>query len=456
MGTSGAARRVLLVNPHWSTLKKQRQGQFRRAWPPLDLALAAQMLEDNGIDATILDNNVERRSPADVGRLAAGFDLVFVTSSPYDRWQCPALDITFFYDTLRHIPRDRLVVMGAHISERLEVSLRATGALAAIVHEPEATILDICLHGVRRGAPGLAVLDDEGFHRGPEPRPLDLESAPMPALHKLPRSRYYYELMGRDFAILEASRGCPYRCTFCYLGMYGNRFRQKSVPRFLAEIRRAVTDLGCRNLYFMDLEFALNRRFVVQLCEAILAEGLRFNWCCQTRVSDVDDELVALMKRAGCSLIHFGIESGSARVLRDTQKKITLEEAEQAIAVTNRHGVRSAVFMNVGFPGETADDVRATREFAVKLAPSFASFHIVIPFPGTPLARAVPAPELTPERYPQSAAPNEEEFARLKRELRRCYARFYLRPAQIRRMWRDGNRSLFWEQARALTDLAFT
>jgi radical SAM superfamily enzyme YgiQ (UPF0313 family) len=118
--------------------------------------------------------------------------------------------------------------------------------------------------------------------------------------------------------------------------------------------------------------------------------------------------------------------------------------------------VRSVVFMNIGFPGETADDVRATRELAVRLAPSFASFHIVIPFPGTELGREVTWTGLAPARYPQSMAVNEQEFTRLKRELRRCYARFYLRPRQLRRMWRDSNRSLLWQQARALADLAFT
>jgi hypothetical protein len=64
--------------------------------------------------------------------------------------------------------------------------------------------------------------------------------------------------------------------------------------------------------------------------------------------------------------------------------------------------------------------------------------------------------DLAPEQYPQSLAASEEEFARLKRELRRCYARFYLRPAQLRRMWREGNRSLVWQQVRTLADLAFT
>ncbi len=452
----GPAERVLLVNPHWSTLRRQRQGMFRRAWPPLDLAIAAQMLEDDGREVRVIDNNVERLSPDALGQLARQYDAVFVTSSPYDRWQCPALDITFFYDTIRHIPRERLVIMGAHVSERLEVSLAGTGAAAAVVHEPEPTILDLCRHGLRPNQPGVAYLDGGQLQSGPAAPPLDLDAAPFPAFHRLPMDRYHYELMGRDFTLLEASRGCPYRCSFCYLGMYGRPFRQKSVDRFFDEIHWAVTRHGRRNIYFMDLEFALIRRFVWSLCERILASGLQFRWCCQTRVTDVDDELVALMKRAGCRLIHFGVESGSDRVLRDTNKGITLDDARRAIAITRRQGVASAVFMNLGFPGETREDIRATRNFALELDPSFASFHLVIPFPGTPLARTRPAPVLGPAEYPQSAADDQAHFRALKRDLRLCYARFYLRPGYVRRALRETGGAMLWQQARTLSDLVMS
>jgi radical SAM superfamily enzyme YgiQ (UPF0313 family) len=448
-------RRVLLINPHWSTLRRQGQGQYRRTWPPLDLAVAAQLLENDGFEVSLLDNNAEHQPLRNVGQLARDFDLIFLTSSPYDRWQCPALDITFFYDTVEQLPRERLVIMGAHISERLEASLGRSGAAAAIIHEPERTILDICRFGVRPGHPGIAVLRDGVLHRGPEPAPLDLESAPFPAFHKLPMGKYYYELMGRRFALLEASRGCPYRCNFCYLGMYGSRFRQKSVERFAEEIQWAVTRHGCENLYFMDLEFALNRRFVVSVCESILRRGLQFNWSCQTRVTDVDEELVRLMKRAGCRLIHFGVESGSERILSGTGKKIRLEDAVRAVDITRRQGVASAVFMNVGFPGETPDEMRETRQFALKLNPTYASFHLVMPYPGTPLAAQLPGPELPAHEYPCSTATGRQELRALKRQLRLCYASFYLRPSLVRRIWRDSGSSMLWRQARALTDLVF-
>ena len=136
---------ILLINPHWQGIKRQMQPQFKRLWQPLDLALAAALLEKNGFTVQILDNNVDRLSPAAVGRLAEGSEKIFITSTPYDRWQCPSLDIQFFFDTARHIPQNRLYIMGAHVTERPEAILRQSGARAAILGEFLLTFLLIFL-----------------------------------------------------------------------------------------------------------------------------------------------------------------------------------------------------------------------------------------------------------------------------------------------------------------------
>jgi anaerobic magnesium-protoporphyrin IX monomethyl ester cyclase len=448
-------RRVLLVNPHWSSLRRQGQGQYRRVWQPLELAMAARLLEQDGYCVSLVDNNVERRSVTELGSLAGGHDVTFVTSSPYDRWQCPALDISYFYEAISEMPKDKLVVLGPHASERPHQVLSGTGASAAVLHEPEETILDICRNGLRAGQPGVARLDGETLVQGAAVAPMDLERAPFPAFHHLSMSSYYYELMGRDFALLEASRGCPYRCTFCYLGMYGQIFRQKSPERFCAEVEWTARTHGCRNFYFMDLEFALRRRFVEAFCELLLRRKVNVNWCCQTRVTDVDDSLVGLMARAGCKLIHFGVESGSARILAKTGKKIQLEDAQRAVSATRRHGIASAVFMNLGFPGETASERRETRAFARSLDPTYASFHLVTPYPGTPLAREVPSHDLPWHLYPASTATSDREFHLLKQQLRLAYASFYLRPRALWRMCASSDVSMLWSKGRVVLDLVF-
>ena len=303
----------------------------------------------------ILDNNVDQLSPVSIGRLAAGFKKIFVTSTPYDRWQCPSLDIQFFFDTLTHIPSKKLYVMGAHVTERPKAILKQCGARAAILHEPEQTILDLVCsdtHGeTPPRVPGIAYLEQGRLQQTPAREYLkDLDQLPFPAYHLLKMSQYRYEFMGKRFAILEGSRGCPFRCSFCYLGMYGSRFRQKSLERLLEEVQYVHRRFGVRNIYFMDLEFGLNREYLHDFCERLIELKLNVDWCCQTRVTDVDRELLSCMKRSGCRLIHFGVEAGSERVLKQTGKGITENDCVKALDLTRRAGIRTALFMNFGFP----------------------------------------------------------------------------------------------------------
>ena len=428
---------ILLINPHWQGIRRQMQPQFKRLWQPLDLALAAALLLKNGFTVQILDNNVDRLSPAAMGRLAEGFEKTFITSTPYDRWQCPSLDIQFFFDTLTHIPRNRLYIMGAHVTERPEAILRQSGARAAILGEPERTILDIVLkdetHEISDDIQGVAYLKGNRLVKTtPRNNLIDLNQLPYPAYHLLKMDQYRYEFMGKNFAILEGSRGCPHGCNFCYLGMYGPRFRQKRLDRLLDEVRQVNREFQVQNIYFMDLEFGLNRKYLISFCKALVDLNLGVQWCCQTRVTDVDGEVLKWMKKAGCRLIHFGVEAGSDRILHQTGKGITINDCVQALNLTQKAGIETALFMNFGFPGETLREMNATVKLAIRLNPTYAAFHLIVPFPGTQLARET---GLDMAAFPPHLYPHynfiDHDLKTLKSVLRRAYLRFYLRPAYL-------------------------
>ena len=428
---------ILLINPCWKGIRRQLQPQFKRVWQPLDLAVAAALLEKNGFSVQILDNNVDRLLPSAIGRLAEEFEKIFVTSTPYDRWQCPALDIQFFFDTVAHIPRHRLFIMGAHVTERPEAILRQSSARAAILGEPEQTVLEIAQKAPRdeigSQIQGIAYLKGNQLVKtSPRNRPPDLNQLPFPAYHLLKMDQYCYAFMGKKFAILEGSRGCPHHCHFCYLGMYGKRFRQKSLDRLLDEVQYVNREFQVQNIYFMDLEFGLSRNYLISFCKALVELNLGLRWCCQTRVTDVDEEVLRWMKKSGCCLIHFGVESGSDRILEQVQKGITVSDCIQALDLTRRIGIETALFMNFGFPGESPEEMDATVKLAIRLNPTYASFHLIVPFPGTRLARqiGVDAAAFPPHLYPHFNF-IDHDLNTLKKVLKRAYLRFYLRPAYL-------------------------
>jgi len=428
---------VLLINPDWRGIGRQKQPQYKRIWQPLDLAIAAALLEKNSFSVQILDNNIRRLSPEAIGKLSTSFDKVFVTSTPYDRWQCPSLDISFFFNTIRYIPRSRLYLMGAHVTERPAAILLKSKARAAILGEPELTILEIARRDlsseIARDIPGIAYIKGDRFMRS-SPRGYigDLNQLPSPAYHLLDMDRYYYEFMGRHFTIMEGSRGCPHGCSFCYLGMYGTRFRQKRVERLMDEVAYVKDRFHIKNIYFMDLEFLLNRSFIISFCKRLINQNMDINWCCQTRVTDLDRDLLRWMKMAGCTLIHLGVEAGTDRILSETGKKIRVSDCVSAVSMVHEVDIRTALFLNFGFPGETRDDMESTIRLAIRLNPTYASFHLIIPFPGTRLAKQI---HIDPETFPPHLYPQynhvHHEHKALKNMLRKAYLRFYLRPSYL-------------------------
>ena len=428
---------ILLINPHWQGMARQMQPQFKRVWQPLGLALAAALLENDGFSVQILDNNVDRLSPVAIGRLAEGFEKIFATSTPYDRWQCPSLDIQFFFHALAHIPRKRLYIMGAHVTERPEAILRQSAARAAILGEPEQTILDLARKDggdeISSHIKGIAYLKGNQLVKtAPRDTRVDLNKLPYPAYHLLKMDQYRYEFMGKNFAILEGSRGCPHGCHFCYLGMYGARFRQKSPDRLVDEVRYVNQRFQVKNIYFMDLEFGLNRKYLITLCKELAALNLGVQWCWQTRVTDVDGEVLEWMKKAGCRLIHFGVEAGSDRILGQTGKGITVSDSVRALDLTRKAGIRTALFMNFGFPGETPSEMNATVDLAIRLNPTYAAFHLIVPFPGTKLAHqtGLDMAAFPPHLYPHFNFV-DHDLKTLKSVLRRAYLRIYLRPSYL-------------------------
>lgn len=445
------SEKILLINPNWTGIRKQKQLQFKRLWQPLDLAITAALLEQEGFPVEILDNNMACLSPLEIASLAKGFAKIFVTSTPYDRWQCPSLNIDFFFKTIQYISKDRLYLMGAHVTERPEAILKQSGARAAILNEPEQTVVDLATRDVSHeipDIPGIAFMQGDQFIRSSfRGYQKDLDQLPQPAFHLLPMDKYFYELMGTNFTILESSRGCPYRCSFCYLGMYGSRYRQKSIPRVINEVAHVTKKYGVKNIYFMDLEFGLDRNHLNAFCRALIREQVDIKWCCQTRVNDLNRETLRLMKQSGCSLIHFGIEAGTDRILKQIGKKIQVSDCITGVKMTHEEGIRTALFMNFGFPGETEEEMEATIDLAILLNPSYAAFHLIVPFPGTDLARDV---GLDPEAFPASEYPHYNvvghDLKTLKSMLRKAYLRFYLRPSYLR--------GLFGTQARPLLSQA--
>jgi radical SAM superfamily enzyme YgiQ (UPF0313 family) len=213
----------------------------------------------------------------------------------------------------------------------------------------------------------------------------DLDALPLPAYHLFPMNKYHYRdhCLERPFAITLASRGCPYKCTFCLTIMQGKQWRLRSIPKIADELEWLVREHGIRSVMFFDFEFGLNRDRTNELCREIAARKLPLTWGCEMRVSDAKEDVLREMKAAGCNFIGFGVESGNQEILNKTKKGITLEQVRKAFALTQELGINcEKPYWILGLPGETMDTIERTIEFSMEL-------HANSKFPGNS-AFAVP------------------------------------------------------------------
>jgi radical SAM superfamily enzyme YgiQ (UPF0313 family) len=111
--------------------------------------------------------------------------------------------------------------------------------------------------------------------------------------------------------------------------------------------------------------FTVDRKKVVEFCEALLSCDEEFHWSCSARTDRVDEELIALMAQAGCRGIFFGIETGSARLQKVINKHLDLDEATKHIRCADAHGIETAVALIAGFPEEKQEDLRDTVHYYV-------------------------------------------------------------------------------------------
>jgi len=192
----------------------------------------------------------------------------------------------------------------------------------------------------------------------------------------------------------ETSRGCPYRCTFCYVEYFHKRkWRGKSVDRVINEMRRISDDIGVRKLFIIDDNFFANKKRSLEICSKMVSEGIWLNWTATARadfVSRCSDEEMRLIRKSNCEILSIGAESGSETVLKKIQKDITTEQIKTAVKKCVDNGIMPAVSFVIGLPFEEDADLDKTLDLYDELMKfgknvEINGLFVYVPYAGTPL-----------------------------------------------------------------------
>ncbi|MBM4054159.1 MAG: radical SAM protein [Planctomycetes bacterium] len=188
-----------------------------------------------------------------------------------------------------------------------------------------------------------------------------------------------------DMGLIMGSRGCPYNCSYCATQIWTRKVRYRSITNILEEIKCVYERYGTHQFTFKDDSFTVNRKRVMEFCEALIKLGISVKWDCNTRADLVDLQLLKMMKKAGCNSIKVGVESGSERILKIMDKGVQLERTKESAKLFRKAGIHWTAYFMMGVPTETKEDIKETVKLLYEIKPSFASIGVYEPFPGTRL-----------------------------------------------------------------------
>jgi len=345
---------------------------------PMGISYVAAILEHNGHEVQILDLLVSRYSKEKIRDKIEEYqpDIVGVTSV--------TLNYPVASDILKYtksVDKDIITIIGGpHVTFAAMETLTEAPWIDIVVRgEGEMTMLDIVNGKKLADIDGIAYRDHAIKLTKERSLIENLDELPFPAKHLFPLSRY---LALDVHASILTGRGCPFNCVFCVGSKMGGRRVRYRNPKLIAdEVEQAVTS-GFKEINFEDDHLTLNHKHLNSLCDEVIARGLKFNWSAFSRVDTVNPEILRKMKQAGCTWLLYGVESGNQEILDLIKKKITLEKVKEAIGMAKEAGINIIASFIIGLPGETAETLKQTMQFARGLGTSY-GFNVLSPFPGT-------------------------------------------------------------------------
>ena len=212
---------------------------------------------------------------------------------------------------------------------------------------------------------------------------LDALASPIDALDLFDPRWYGHEKTVPPAGLLS-SRGCPAACTFCSNNVTGRRFRYRSPGSIASEIRELRKRTDFIAFSFFDDSFAVGRRRMNELCDALV--GLGVQWTCTAHPAHLDPDILKQMKRAGCGGVDIGMESGDPAMLLRIGKGVTVERVLEVLGWARDLGLHCMLNLMFGWPDETLDELRTTVDFIERAAPLAAAFNargVLVPYPGT-------------------------------------------------------------------------
>ena len=372
---------------------------------PLGLGYIASTLQMAGHSVDMLDINAYRYPKDEVTAILKKKNPEFIlaggiiTVYSYLKW---------LTSQLKNLFPDIPIMIGGSVSTSIpQIALSTLNVDIACIGEGEITTVEVAnciaqnkeLYSVK----GIYYRKNGKIFRNEMRKPIkDMDSIPFPAYDLFAMDIYVNNPVGyvnKDkwgsgsrisddvpkSININVTRGCPYRCKFCYCDYLGPGYRHRSPLHVLKEMDFLDEEYGVTYFLWSEDESLINRKFIHEFCDLMIKSKRDYQFALAGRVNIVNEKMLTELKNAGCNMVAYGIESGSQKILDNMNKQVKVEQAKNAVKRTKKiFGDADCSFM-IGYPGETDETIQETKEFCKELDLAPEVIFFATPYPGTEL-----------------------------------------------------------------------
>lgn len=387
-----ANNKILLVSP----AKLVEKRGIKRIVPPLGLAYIAAVLEENKFNVRILDVALEgyitevkkdnliifglkdeeiKKRITEENPDIVGVSMSLSLYSEYSHKICKLI---------KEINKNIIVIVGGiHASAMPGEILKDKNIDYVIVGEGEYAFLGF-LKNKNISQNNIINLSKE---------PMNINELPFPARHLLSMEKYimlnkthYLLSKGERVASIMTSRGCNFNCSYCAATRFFGKWRGISAEKVLQEIDYLIKTYKVDEIQFEDDNMIFDRERAIKIFTELKKYNISFCFPNGIIINNIDKELLKIMKEAGCYSVTYGIEVGNKRIMHKIIKKpLNYEKIKEKIDETKKQGIFTNIFLMVGIPGETKENIKETFEFAKYLKPDNVFLSIFTPLVGSEL-----------------------------------------------------------------------
>lgn len=312
----------------------------------------------------------------------------------------------------------KIVLGGPDVTYNIENYLN-TGADFLIIGEGEETTFElynaIMNNGNFHEVDGIAFMENKAVIKTKARTKFkELDELPLPNREAINMHNYletWKNNHGESSMTISTQRGCPYTCKWCSTAVYGQSYRRRPANQVASEMKMLKEKYNPDAIWFVDDVFTISHKWLTAFHEEVVKQNAQIRFECITRAERLNDEILRLLKEAGCFRIWIGAESGSQEIIDAMDRRVDVNHVKKIIQDTNAMGIETGTFIMLGYPGETKKNINETIQYLKEAKPTHYTITIAYPIKGTSLYNEI-EDKITERPDWESSTDREIDFKR--------------------------------------------